>query len=162
MTTAKLAGRPSALTNLNASDRYLAEAAAAAARNAYAPYSRFSVGSAVRTKSGRVYSGTNLENASYGVGMCAEVAAITAANSAGDFNIEAIAVVGYSTEDNKRDSAVVTPCGRCRQIILEASQVADTDVRVICGNGDLSEIRVYAISQLLPDGFGPKNLGIDV
>jgi len=162
MTTAKFADRPIALINLSTSDRALAEAAAAAARNAYAPYSRFSVGSAVRTRSGRVYSGTNLENASYGVGMCAEVAAITAANSAGDCNIEAIAVVGYPMEGDRSSSAVVTPCGRCRQMILEASQVADTDIRVICGNGDLSEVRVYTISQLLPDGFGPKNLGIDV
>jgi len=162
MTTAKLADRSFALGKLNAKDRALIETAAASARNAYAPYSKFAVGSAVRTKSGRIYSGANLENASYGVGMCAEVAAITSANSAGDFNIEAIAVVGYPMNGDRSASAVVTPCGRCRQMILEASQVADTDIRVICGNGDLSEVRVYTISQLLPDGFGPKNLGIKV
>jgi cytidine deaminase len=162
MANTKLASHPATSTALGARDRVLAEAALSAARNSYAPYSGFAVGSAVRTKSGRVYYGTNLENASYGVGMCAEVAAITAANSAGDFNIEAIAVVGYSKNEEKSKSAIVTPCGRCRQIIFEASQAADVDIRVICGNGDLSKIAVYTISQLLPDGFGPKNLGIDI
>ncbi len=94
--------------------------------------------------------------------MCAEVAAITAANSAGDFDIEAIALVGYPTEDRSKGFAIVTPCGRCRQIILEASQVSGIDIKVIACNGELSRCRPYTISELLLDGFGPANLKVDV
>jgi cytidine deaminase len=147
---------------VTAEDRALCVVASNVARNAYAPYSGFAVGAAVRTKSGQVFAGANLENASYGVGICAEIAAITAANSAGDFEVEAIAVVGYKFLPQPLVSSIVTPCGRCRQIILEASHVAGTDIRVLCCNSDLTEIRAYAISELLPEGFGPHNLGVDV
>jgi cytidine deaminase len=143
-------------------DQELCKEAAKVARTAYAPYSNFSVGAAVRTVGGATYVGSNLENATYGVGICAEVSAVTAANSAGDFEIEAIAVVGYPSDEPTAGVKIVTPCGRCRQIILEASQVSRVDVRVFCCNGDLSKCRTYVISQLLPDGFGPANLGIDV
>lgn len=143
-------------------DHELCQKAAEAARSAYEPYSRFSVGAAVRTRKGAIYSGANLENASYGVGMCAEVSAITAANSAGDFDIEAIAVAGYPTENPGAGFQIVTPCGRCRQIILEAAQVAGNDVRVISCNGNLTKCRVDPISRLLPAGFGPANLGLNV
>jgi cytidine deaminase len=146
---------------LDPSDQLLCHEAAKVARNAYAPYSKFSVGAAVRTERG-VYKGANLENASYGIGICAEVSAVTAANSAGDFSINAIAVVGYPMDDPARGVDVVAPCGRCRQIILEASQVSGTDIRVISCNGDLSKCRVSSASELLPDSFGPANLGIDV
>jgi cytidine deaminase len=142
-------------------DQDLCKAAADVARMAYDPYSKFSVGAAVRTKS-RIYVGSNLENASYGVGICAEVSAVTAANSSGDLGIEAIAVVGYPSNDPKAGKSIVTPCGRCRQIIFEAGQVSEKDIRVICCNGDLSECVVYAISQLLPQAFGPHNLHIDL
>ncbi len=147
---------------LDKKDQELCNRAAEAARAAYEPYSKFSVGAAVRTHSGKIYGGANLENAAYGVGMCAEVAAVTAANSAGDFDIEAIAIVGYPTENPAAGVEIVTPCGRCRQIIFEASQVAGEDVKVIACNGDLKKCRVYPISELLPDGFGPANLGMDV
>jgi cytidine deaminase len=143
-------------------DRELCHKAAEAAQAAYEPYSRFSVGAAVRTRRPKTYCGANLENAAYGVGMCAEVAAVTAANSAGDFNIEAIAIVGYPTEDRSAGTEIVTPCGRCRQILLEASHVAENDIKVIACNGDLTRCREYTISELLKDGFGPANLGMNV
>jgi cytidine deaminase len=142
-------------------DQELCKRAADIARTAYAPYSKFSVGAAVRTKR-HVYVGSNLENASYGLGICAEVSAITAANSAGDLDIEAIAIVGYPSDEPTAGSDIVTPCGRCRQIIFEASQVSDVDIRVISCSGDLSKCRVYAISQLLPEAFGPANLHMDL
>jgi cytidine deaminase len=150
------------LEDLKPIDQELCKAAAKVARTAYAPYSNFSVGAAVRTVGGTTYLGSNLENATYGVGICAEVSAVTAANSAGDFEIEAIAVVGYPSDEPTLGENIVTPCGRCRQIILEASQVSGVDARVFCCNGDLSKCRSYVISELLPDGFGPSNLGIDV
>ena len=149
------------LSALEPSDQQLCYEAAKVARNAYAPYSRFSVGAAVRTGRG-TYVGANLENASYGIGICAEVSAVTAANSAGDFNINAIAVVGYPSDDPVKGIDIVAPCGRCRQIIFEASQASATDIRVISCNGDLSKCRVSSASELLPDSFGPANLGIDV
>jgi cytidine deaminase len=150
------------VTALDAQDRELVSKAEQAATTAYEPYSKFSVGAAVRTRSGKIYVGSNLENASYGVGMCAEVAAITAANSAGDFDIEAIAIVGYQTENRSSSSAIVTPCGRCRQIIFEASQVSRDDIRVISCDGKVERCRIQPISELLPDGFGPANLGMNV
>jgi cytidine deaminase len=146
--------------DLSDSDQRLVASARDVSMNAYAPYSGFAVGAAVRTKSGGVFTGTNLENASYGLGMCAEVAAITKANSAGDYNIETIAVVGHKFTDPEDASQVVTPCGRCRQLIFEASQVAKTDVRVFSCSGDLRQIREAVILELLPEAFGPKNLGL--
>ena len=142
-------------------DQQLCREAAKVARKAYAPYSKFFVGAAVRTERG-IYVGANLENASYGIGICAEVSAVTAANSAGDFNINAIAVVGYPSDDPAKGIDIVAPCGRCRQVIFEASQASATNIRVISCNGDLSRCKVSSASELLPNSFGPANLGIDV
>jgi cytidine deaminase len=146
---------------LSDSDQLLIVRARDTSMNAYAPYSGFAVGAAVRTKSGEIFTGANLENASYGLGMCAEVAAITEANSKGDYNIEAIAVVGHKFVDPGDASQIVTPCGRCRQLIFEASQVAKAEVRVFSCSGDLEHIHEATISELLPEAFGPKNLGLE-
>lgn len=148
------------LAELDATDRRLVEMARDESSHAYAPYSGFAVGAAVRTKSGKTYAAANLENASYGLAICAEVAAATAANAAGDFDIEAIAVAGHKFMPPQDSTQVVTPCGRCRQVVSEAAQVAKTDVRVFSCNGDLSEIVESTISELLPMAFGPANLGI--
>jgi cytidine deaminase len=147
--------------DLGDSEQRLIAVARDASINAYAPYSGFAVGAAVRTRSGAVFSGANLENAAYGLGVCAEVAALAGANSAADYFIEAIAIVGHKFTDPKDASQVVTPCGRCRQLILEAAQIADTDVRVFSCSGDLEQIREAVISDLLPEAFGPKNLGLE-
>jgi cytidine deaminase len=147
--------------DLSDSERRLIVNARDTSMNAYAPYSGFAVGAAVRTKSGEIFTGANLENAAYGLGMCAEVAAITKANSSGDYNIEAIAVVGHKFTDPKDASQVVTPCGRCRQLIFEASQIAKTDIKVFSCSGDFEQIREAAISEMLPEAFGPKNLGLE-
>ena len=114
----------------------------------------------MRTRGGAVFTGANLENASYGLGVCAEVAALAGANSAADYSIEAIAIVGHKFTDPNDATQVVTPCGRCRQLIFEASQIANTDVQVFSCSGDLVQIREAAISELLPEAFGPKNLGL--
>jgi cytidine deaminase len=148
-------------STLSEADQELIMDARDACRSAYAPYSGFAVGSAVRTKSGAIFIGANLENAAYGVGMCAEVAAITAANSAGDYQIESIAVIGFKFEGAAESSQVVAPCGRCRQLILEASQNSGDDVKVFSCSGDLTLIHQSTISELLPDGFGPKSMGLE-
>jgi cytidine deaminase len=155
-------GRTVPASSLDAPNRELCNRAKKVAGTAYQPYSKFSVGAAVRTRTGNLYIGSNLENAAYGVGICAEVSAITAANAAGDFDIEAIAVVGYPSDNPTAGKDIVTPCGRCRQIIFEASQVSGIDITVISCNGDLTKCQTSSISKLLPDGFGPANLGMDV
>src|SRR5271154_4664561 len=83
--------------------------------SAYAPYSRFQVGAALRTASGRIYCGCNVENLSFGLTVCAERAAVFAAVAAGETRFEAIAVVADSVQP-------VTPCGACRQVLVEFSQ----------------------------------------
>src|SRR6266436_2482252 len=148
------------LTVLDRPDWELVEQAQEAAARAYAPYSHFAVGAAVRGKSGRIYAAANLENASSGLTICAEAAALSLANSAGDFEIEAIAVVGFDFTDPAGAARVVAPCGSCRQLIAEAAQLANSDVRVFCCSGELSSIVVSAISELLPNAFGPEDLGV--
>jgi cytidine deaminase len=138
----------------------LVERALAATAHAYAPYSGFAVGAAVRTKSGRIYNGANIENAAYAVVICAEISAIGGANAGGDFDIEAIAIVGHKFQPPQDISEVVTPCGRCRQVIFEASQIAKVDIRVLSCNGSLTQIAESTVSELLPEAFGPKNLGL--
>jgi cytidine deaminase len=122
--------------------------------NAYNKYSKFFVGAAVRTTSGKIYTGTFLENSSYGLSICAEPAAIMNANSNGDYNIEVIAIVGGFNEDPRQEP--VTPCGRCRQVIYEASQVVGKDITVYCSNLNLSKIMVTTIEELLPYAFHLK------
>ena len=147
------------LSELAELDRELAEAAQEACARAYAPYSLFAVGAAVRSKSGKIHTAANVENVSYGLTICAEAAALSVANAAGDFTVEAIAVAGLGIGDAGDTSKVVTPCGSCRQIIAEAAQVTGSDVRILCCNGELSSITVSSISELLPDAFGLASIG---
>lgn len=148
------------LETLDHRDRELAERAQEAAARAYAPYSLFAVGAAVRSKSGAIYAGANLENASSGLAICAEAAALSLANSAGEPEIDAIAVVGFNFTEGAGASRLVAPCGSCRQLIAEAAQRANGNVRVICCNGELSSVAVWTIAELLPNCFGPENLAV--
>ena len=90
----------------------LTESAIAARKQAYAPYSKFAVGAALRTRSGRIFCGCNVENLSFGLTICAERAAVFAAVAAGEREFEAIAIVADSVQP-------VTPCGACRQVLAE-------------------------------------------
>ena len=147
-------------SELGNADRELVERAQEACAQAYAPYSLFAVGAAARSKSGPIYTGANFENASSGLTICAEAAALTAAGSAGDLALGTIAVVGLSFADSAGAARVVTPCGSCRQLIAEAAQLTQTDVRILCCNGELSSIVETTVSRLLPNAFGPGNLGL--
>lgn len=142
------------------SDHALVQHARNAARQAYAPYSGFSVGCAIESRSGAIVVGSNMENACYRLGVCAEIAALTAAAQAfGLGQVSRIAVSGgHFADDALAGVSVVTPCGGCRQAILEAAHVAGADIEVICANGDGSETRRMQISELIPFGFGPANL----
>lgn len=134
--------------------RELIAAARKAMDNAYAPYSRFAVGAAVRLTDGEIILGTNFENASYGLSLCAETVALAAANAQGRLgDVVAIAVVGG-------DAGPVTPCGRCRQILNEAEQVAGRAIAIYCASAKGDSVVTHSIAELLPFAFGPNDLGL--
>ncbi len=139
----------------------LIERARQAALAAYAPYSRFSVGCAIVSIDGEIAVGSNMENACYRLGVCAEIAALTAAQQAfGLDRVARIAVAGgrVGADGTLAGDAIVTPCGGCRQSILEAAHVSGRDVEVISASGNGRTVSVQTISELLPEGFGPANL----
>jgi cytidine deaminase len=141
------------LKDKSMTDEDLVSLARAAALKAYAPYSRFRVGCAVVSVDGDLVTGANLENASYRLGVCAEQSALTAAQHAFGLNkVARIAVAGGS------GSTVCTPCGGCRQAILEAAQLSRVDVEILCASGDGSAVERHTIGELIPHGFGPANL----
>lgn len=121
----------------------LRAAARGALAHAYAPYSRFPVGAAGLADDGRVVVGANVENASYGLTLCAECALVAALHASGGGRLTAVAVVAA-------DGAPLTPCGRCRQLLWEHGGAA-TLVDAASGPRPLAE--------LLPDAFGPAELG---
>jgi len=139
---------------------FLIERARQAALTAYAPYSRFSVGCAVESVDGEVATGANMENACYRLGVCAEIAALTAAQAAfGLAKVARIAVAGGHVEAGAlAGDAVCTPCGGCRQAIFEAACLSGRDVEIVSANGSGSAAATRRISELLPSGFGPANL----
>jgi cytidine deaminase len=134
-------------------DELVALARQAAAR-AYAPYSNFQVGCAVESIDGDAVTGANMENACYRLGLCAEQSALTAAqHNFGLDKVARIAVVGGT------DATVCTPCGGCRQAILEAAHLSGRNVEILCASGDGSAVERHTIGELIPFGFGPANLG---
>ena len=148
---------------MNEQATQLVAAARDAARNAHAPYSRFAVGAAVLLDDGTVTTGANFENASYGLSLCAETVAIATASAAGRLrDIVAIGVIGgaMDAEGRATGASPVSPCGRCRQVINEAAQMGGRDLPVHCGSAEGDAIRTYTVSELLPDAFGPADLGI--
>jgi cytidine deaminase len=122
----------------------LVASATASRERAYAPYSNYKVGAALLGKSGRVYTGCNVENAAYGPSMCAERTAVFKAVSEGEREFEAIAVV---TENG------VSPCGTCRQVMMEFAPDMTVIIADARGNTRLTTVR-----DLLPDGFTPEQL----
>lgn len=120
-----------------------------AMERAYAPYSGFGVGAAVRGESGAWYAGCNVENAAYPQGCCAETSAIAALVLGGERRIVEAAVMG-------RGEALVTPCGGCRQRLREFA--AETTPIHICGPEGLR--RTVTLAELLPLSFGPENLEV--
>ncbi|HYD23393.1 MAG TPA: cytidine deaminase [Croceibacterium sp.] len=129
----------------------LIAAARAAAEAAYAPYSNFRVGAALRFADGSIVTGTNVENASYGLSLCAETVAVARALGEGRRGgLVEVAVTGSGAD-------VVTPCGRCRQVLHELADLGGTDPLVVCCGP--SETRETRLSELLPAAFGPGSLG---
>jgi cytidine deaminase len=116
-----------------------------ARRNAYAPYSRFLVGAAVATDRG-AFTGANVENASYGLSICAERVAASSAVAAGARRIAAVAVTSSA-------AGPASPCGACLQFLYEFGPEM-----IVIAEGTSGERRVWRLSELLPDGFGPSDL----
>jgi cytidine deaminase len=140
--------------NENARDA-LITAARQAAGGAYAPYSRFHVGAALLLADGSVVTGANVENASYGLSLCAETVAAAKVLSAGQGVLEAVAVTG-GAPGAPGEGATVTPCGRCRQVLNELAQLGGSDPVIWCDGAEgVLELR---LSELLPHAFGPANL----
>jgi cytidine deaminase len=125
--------------------RTLIQAAVEIRKRAYVPYSNYPVGAAVRTKTGKIYTGVNVENAAYPHTMCAERVAIFKAVSEGETEFDVVAVV-----TNNGGS----PCGGCRQVMAEFG--LDTIVLIADGNGNLK--KEMSVAELLPEAFTPKHL----
>ncbi len=130
----------------------LMDAAVEARRKAYCPYSGFSVGAALMTASGKIYTGCNIENAAFGPGNCAERTAIFKAVSEGHRSFRAIAICGGKAGFEAEE--ICAPCGVCRQVMAE---FCGPDFTVILGNSEKS--KQYRFDEILPLAFGPENLG---
>jgi len=141
----------------------LVDAARAAARHAHAPYSRFAVGAALLMTDGSIVTGTNFENASYGLSLCAETVALATANAQGRLaDVLAVAVIGgmMSADGVPVGDKPVGPCGRCRQVLNEAAQMGGRDLPVFCASADGMAVERHMLSALLPHAFGPADLGL--
>lgn len=121
-------------------DKELFRMAVEASENAYAPFSNFHVGAALLTEDGKVFTGVNIENSSYGATICAERTAMVKAISEGARDFQSIAIAG--------NGGTSWPCGICRQFMYEFCP----DIRVISGENE-DELQVYTLKELLPEGF---------
>ena len=135
-------------------ERELVKLAIDAREYSYSPYSNFKVGAALLTKSGKVYTGCNVENAAQTPSNCAERTAFFKAVSEGEVEFSRIAVVG-AAKDSELDYCA--PCGVCRQVMMEFCDI-DT-FEVILAKSD-QKFEVYKLKEILPMGFGPKNLQV--
>jgi cytidine deaminase len=131
----------------HADEARLVTAARAAMAHSYSPYSHYPVGAALLTASGEIWTGTNVENASYPLGICAERAAVASAVSAGQRDFVAVAVATAS-------APAASPCGACRQVLNEFNP----GMAVLVAGPD-GPARHYRLSDLLPHAFGPELLG---
>ena len=126
---------------MNVNQDALLEAAHRARANAYAPYSAFRVGCALLASSGRVYTGCNVENASFGMTICAERVALGAAITAGERSFDALLLVSDAREP-------VAPCGACRQVLAEFAPTAQ-----VTSVADDGRVQSWRVDELLPDRF---------
>jgi cytidine deaminase len=144
--------------DLDESDRELIVAARNSAENAYAPYSRFSVGAAIRLESGTIVSGANIENAAFPSGICAERSAL--ANSVSNYPRDkplAIAIAAKTFDGFTEDP--IPPCGNCRQVIAEEESRTGKHIRIIL-SGRTKTLIIDNIGFLLPLQFNKKNLKV--
>jgi cytidine deaminase len=139
---------------LKPKEQELLIAAEKAMVNSYSPYSGFKVGAAVLTEDDKIIVGTNYENAAYGSTVCAERVAIMSANAQGYRKIKKIAIIGRG----KELAGIVSPCGACRQVINESSDLSSQVIELIMSNTAKDKVIIKTIKELLPMDFGPKSL----
>ena len=146
---------------LSPEERELAVAAMAARKNAYAPYSKFAVGAALRTQDGHIFLGSNQENVNF-KGSCAERVALDAASTAGyKTHIRTIAICGSLQDDEhvvELANGPISPCGQCRQDLKEVEDVGHEPLIILLVSAT-SVRRFVGMHNLLPFGVGPKGLG---
>lgn len=131
----------------------LIQKAMKARKMAYTPYSGFQVGAALLTDDGQIFTGCNIESASYTPSNCAERTAFFKAVSEGIYDFQAIAIVGGPAEQQELE--ICAPCGVCRQVMME---FCDPETFEIILAKNMKEYQVYTLKELLPMGFGPKDL----
>jgi len=141
------------ISELNQNDRILAEQAIEAMDKAYAPYSKFNVGAALKLKTGEIIQGNNQENIAFPSGLCAErVALFYAGAKYPGIEIETLCIVAKG--DLVPESHILSPCGSCRQVMLESENRQKNPIRVILINQDGTVLIVYSAKDFLPFGFG--------
>lgn len=134
--------------------RNLISEAISARKKAYAPYSKFKVGAALLTSDDKIIKGCNIENASFSPTNCAERTAFFKAISDGVSDFRAIAIVGGNEYETDSFSDFAYPCGVCRQVMRE---FCDSSFIIIVAKS-ITDYKVFTLSELLPEGFGPENL----
>lgn len=140
-------------------EQRLLETARQAMTTSYSPYSEFTVGAAVQLEGGDIIKGSNQENASYGLTMCAERTALFTVGATGrKKDVRKIAVVG--TGKNFETTKPVTPCGACRQVIKEYEDLSGGPITILMAGQTGPTYRIKGIDSLLPFAFGPKDLKI--
>lgn len=136
------------------------DAALEVLENSYNPYSHFYVGATLISTDGQLISGTNFENAAYGSTICAERSAVLRANAMGVRTFKGIAIICRG--ENFDTTEVTGPCGSCRQVLYEISQISECDLEVILSTTKKDKIVLTSIKELLPLAFGPIDLGMDI
>lgn len=136
------------------------EAALAVLENSYNPYSHFFVGAALIAEDGKIITGTNFENASYGSTICAERAAVLHANALGIKRFKGIAIIGR--QKRMPTEMVTAPCGSCRQVLYEVSQISGRDLNVVLSTTRMDKIVLTSVRELLPLAFGPIDVGVEL
>lgn len=146
--------------DLNKQQKKLLDEAEKAMENAYNPYSKFYVGAAILTQDGDIITGSNVENAAYGSTICAERACVLRANAMGKRMFSSIAII--SRGENFETKEPSAPCGSCRQVLYEISQISGEDLKIILSNTSKEKIILTSIKELLPLAFGPLDLQINL
>ncbi len=147
----------STIENLNANDKALMLQARENTKNAYAPYSKFNVSAVARLVNGQIITGTNFENASFPVGICAERALISAISSLYPKAAIDTMAISYHNEDGESKNPV-SPCGMCRQALNEYEQVSKHPIRLLLSGMEGEVLEIKKSSQLLPLSFNASDL----
>jgi cytidine deaminase len=141
---------------LTTADKEIVRAAQGVVEHGYDPYARFLVGAAAQAADGRIFTGVNVATASY-VGLCAESVALASGITQGIYRFTTVALVPHS--DHFPVTIISGPCGRCRQLLWELSELAGEPIRVLSTDSAMTRVLITDAQELLPHGFGPRLCG---